>query len=104
LCVAEDTQKVIELFGYTKDEKNNVVIIGGNELCQEIVETTFREDVSIKVIESDLAIAEKLSEKLDDVEILHGNPFDDGVLAIADVRAANVVISMTPDDKTNILS
>jgi trk system potassium uptake protein TrkA len=35
---------------------------------------------------------------------LHGNPFDEGVLEIADIQSSNVVISMTPDDQTNILS
>ncbi|MDR0695577.1 MAG: Trk system potassium transporter TrkA [Holosporales bacterium] len=104
VCMGDDIQSVTELFGYTNNEKNNVVLIGGNELCLEILETTLADDVSIKIIEHDLGVAEKLYERLNNIEILHGSPLDAGVLEMANLHETNVVISMTSDDKTNIIS
>ena len=102
----KDLQSAMSLFGYENNESSNVVIIGGSEICQEIVEAiTFNDsDIKIKIIEKNITRAETLSEKLNDVDVLHGDALDIEVLEAAQIGDTDIVISMTNDDKTNILS
>ncbi len=94
----------MSLFGYSADEESNIIFIGGGDICGEIVNTISASGASIKVIESDLKCAEELSENLNDAEVLHGDPLNSDVLESADVSNSGIVISMTDDDKINILS
>ena len=45
-----------------------------------------------------------MSDALNNVEILHGDPLDSEILAMSGIRNAEVVIAVTNDDKINILS
>lgn len=103
-CAVENTREAMTLFGYSADSISNVIFIGGNDICEEVIKNITSKDISIKVIENDLPRAEELSETLNNVEIFHGDPLDSEILEIADVRNAEVVISVTNDDKINILS
>ena len=104
VCSAEKVQYAMELFGYSADEESNIIFIGGGEVCEEIVSSISSKDISIKVIESDIDRAEELSEKLDNAEILHGDPLSSDVLESSDIGNSGIVISVTNDDKINILS
>jgi trk system potassium uptake protein TrkA len=94
----------MRLFGHSIDEISNIVLIGGGETCEEVVTAIYSQDTNIKIIEKNVNIAEKLSEKLNNVSILHGDPLDFDVLTAADIDGVEMVISMTIDDKTNILA
>lgn len=103
----KDLQNAMSLFGYETNESNSVIIIGGGDISREIVETissSSESEVTVKIIEEDIQIAEDLSEKLNDVEVLQGGALDTEVLEAARVGEAGIVIAMTNDDKTNILS
>lgn len=104
VCAAENVQYAMAMFGYLADEESNIIFIGGGEVCEEIISSMTSRDISIKVIESDLARAEELSENLDNAEVLHGDPLNSDVLESADVNNSGIVISLTNDDKINILS
>ena len=103
---SQDLQRAMSLFGYESNESSNVVIMGGGTICEEIVDSIIKSgaDVNIKIIENDIIKAETLSENLNNVDVLHGSPLDTEVLEAARVRDTEIVIAMTNDDKTNILS
>ena len=104
ICSADNIQEAMALFGYSVDKTSNVIFIGGNEICEEVIKNITSNDISIKVIENDLPRAEELSDALNNVEILHGDPLDSEILAMSGIRNAEVVIAVTNDDKINILS
>ena len=104
VCDADHVKYSMSLFGYSAEEESNIIFIGGGSVCEEIVNTISTSDISIKIIENDLECAEELSEKLNRAEVLHGDPLDSDVLESANVSSSGVVISMTDDDKINILS
>ncbi len=103
-CSAANIREAMALFDYSIDNTSNVVFIGGNEICEEVITNITSNDISIKIIENDLTRAEKLSDTLNNVEILHGDPLDSETLATSGIRDAEVVIAVTNDDKINILS
>ena len=103
-CSSKKIKEAMALFGYSIDKPSNVIFIGGNEICEEVIKNIASNDIAIKVIENDLARAEKLSDALSNVEILHGDPLNSEILAISGIRNAEVVIAVTNDDKINILS
>ncbi len=103
-CSAVNVSEAMALFGYSIDNASTVVFIGGNELCEEAIKNITSNDISIKIIENDLTRAEKLSDTLNNVEILHGDPLDSETFATSGIRDAEVVIAVTNDDKINILS
>jgi trk system potassium uptake protein TrkA len=106
-CRASESVGALKLFGYDGEWTSRIVVIGGGEMCSGIIDSVLRQtelDLNIKVIEKDIKQAEFLSEKLNDVEIIHGDPLKVEVLKAAKVGEAELVISMTDDDKTNVLS
>ncbi len=104
ICSSENVPQAMELFGYAAHTDANIVFIGGNNLCEEIVSSMPSDDISIKVIESDLSRIEELTKNLNNVEILQGEPCDTEVLEFSGIRDSGLVISSTNDDKVNILS
>jgi trk system potassium uptake protein TrkA len=103
-CPATDAQIAMELLGYEITDVNNVTFIGGGDMCEEIVNAMSCYDVSIKVIEQNLNRAEQLSERLNNAEIFHGDPLDLTMLEGSNIQDSSIVISMTNDDKINILA
>jgi trk system potassium uptake protein TrkA len=105
VCPADRTRHAMSLFGYTADETNTAVIIGGSRLCEAIVTSAAQGGVAIKIVESDLSQAENLTAQFDEpTTVLYGDPFDPNVLTAAGVNEAGVVIAVTDDDKTNVIS
>ena len=103
-CATENVANAMGLFGYSPERHSNVIFIGGNEICAKVVNALDITNSTFKIIESDLIRAEELSERLNNIEILHGDPLSADVLDTAGIRGADVVISATDDDKINILS
>ena len=89
--IARELKQTTQLLGKTKVKGDGVII-------------TMQDNQQEKIIESDLIRAEELSERLNNIEILHGDPLSSDVLETAGIRDADVVISATDDDKINILS
>ncbi|MDR3223965.1 MAG: Trk system potassium transporter TrkA [Holosporales bacterium] len=104
VCSENDTKYAMNLFGYEADETNSVVIVGGGSICEEISNLIVSLDVDVKIIEENFNVAEVLAEKFEAINIVHGNPLDSDVLRTANISETGIVISMTEDDKTNILA
>ncbi|MDR1333350.1 MAG: Trk system potassium transporter TrkA [Holosporales bacterium] len=103
-CPRSNIQYAMNLFGYATIETNTVVMIGGGDMCEAIIDAASFSDIAIKVIEKDLKNAELLAAKFDNATVLHGDPLDPDALMTANIEEAGVVISITEDDKTNIIS
>lgn len=103
-CKSDKISEAMSFFGYSFSEESNVILIGGGNICESIIKTISNPSVNIKVIEKNIDVAEQLSEKLDNIELLNGDPLDPEILISANVLKSGIVISLTMDDKINILS
>lgn len=104
LCPTEKVSEAMSFFGHTFSEESNIVLIGGGNISRNVIDTISNSAINIKVIEKDMRTAELLSENLNNIEILNGDPLDPEILKSAGILDSGIVISLTPDDKINILS
>lgn len=85
----------------------NILVIGGGkiglQLCK-ILEENKREGFKIKLVEEDEERCEELTEELSKTLVLNGDGTDLKFLQEEDLNQVDVAVSVTGDDKTNLLS
>ncbi|SHI32156.1 Trk system potassium transporter TrkA [Wenxinia saemankumensis] len=105
-CVTEDMGRTIEIFGKRQKRPERVVIIGGGNVglgvARQLESRTER--VRVKVIEKSRAFAERAADALDRTIVLNGDGLDADVLEEAGIGNADAVLTLTDDDKTNLLA
>ncbi len=86
---------------------DNILIIGGGriglQLCK-ILEQNKKETFQVKLVEQDEERCEELTRELNRTLILHGDGTDLKFLQEEDLDEVDVMVAITGDDKTNLLS
>ena len=101
----EHAQRLLEVVGTHETRGRHVVIIGagsiGSYVAQALEDQT---GIRVRVIEANKARAEMAATDLPRTVILHGDGMEASVQEEAGVATADIVLALTDDDKTNILS
>ncbi|MGR3803995.1 Trk system potassium transporter TrkA [Marinibacterium profundimaris] len=102
----DDVPRTLEVMGKTQTKQDRVVIIGGGNVGLTVARALEKGEARIRarVIERDRARAEIAAEALERTIVLHGDGLDAALLHEAGVAQADAVISLTDDDKTNMLA
>jgi len=105
-CHAADVDRTLEIFGKTTVNQSRVVIVGGGNVGLAIASALERrpDRVRVKVIERNRRIAERAAEALERTIVLHGDGLDADLLDEASITKADAVLTVTDDDKTNLLT
>jgi len=101
----EHASRLLEIVGTPSEKARHIVIIGGGSIGSYVAKEL--ENISglrTRVIERDKLRAEQAAEDLKRTVILHGDAMRSEIQEEAGVSHAEVVLSLTNDDKTNILS
>ncbi len=102
---SEDANRLLEIVGNNSDKARHVVIIGGGNIGAYVAAELERvSGIRCRVIEMDKGRAELAAETLKQTVILHGDAMNSEIQEEAGVQNAEVVLCLTNDDKTNILS
>ncbi len=96
-----DTLKVFDK--YVKPIKR-VIIVGGGRIGFRLASVLDETSIQTKIIERDPDRCNELAEKLNKVVVLCGDGSDPGLLSEENIREADVVITLTHDEETNILT
>jgi len=101
-----DMNRAMEIFGKKQAKQERIVIIGGGNVGLAVARAleTRTDRVRVKVIEKNRAIAERAADELDRTIVLLGDGLSSAMLEEAHIRAADAVLAVTDDDKTNILA
>jgi trk system potassium uptake protein len=106
--VADQTQatRVLALFGHEERPARRVLIGGGGTIGAYVARKLEEREthVTVTIIESDLARAEQVADKLDTVIVLHGSALDSSLLEEAEISRTETYLALTNDDKVNVLS
>jgi len=107
-AITEQAQatRLLSLFGHDERPPGHVIIGGGGNIGLYVAEKLEERDTGIKirVIETNEARAEIVSERLQRAMVLNGSVLDDEILREAGIHQTDAFIAVTDDDKVNILS
>jgi trk system potassium uptake protein TrkA len=79
-----------------------VIIVGGGDVGTTLAEVLIKEKHDVILVESDEKRAEELGEKMDAL-VLHGDASDRKILKDANIQKSGALLTLTSDDKTNLL-
>jgi trk system potassium uptake protein len=102
---SEDVNRTLEIFGKKTKKQERVVIVGagnvGLAVARALEARTDR--IRVKIIERDIAVAERAADMLERTIVLNGDGMDMDLLQEAAIDRADAVLAVTDDDKTNLL-
>ena len=103
---SDDVSRTMEIFGKKTRKQERIVIIGGGTVGLSVAKSLEKrsDKFKVKIIEKDRGIAEYAAGKLERTIVLHGDGLDYDLLAEANIHTADAILSVTDDDKTNLLS
>jgi trk system potassium uptake protein TrkA len=93
-----------ELIGYTKQEIENVMILGGGRIGNKTAEDLCGKGIRVKLVEVDKEKAIKLSANLPNTLVIHGDGRNADLLVEENIGGMDVFIAVTDDSETNIMS
>ncbi|MCC3860933.1 Trk system potassium transporter TrkA [Pseudemcibacter aquimaris] len=98
--------RALSVFGHEEEEARNLIIVGGGNVGTFLSEQLLESDnkFQIKIIERDEKRAFNVAEKLSKAVVLHGDALDMEILKEANIYGTESIVSVTNDDKVNILS
>lgn len=80
-----------------------IILIGGGRVGKDLAKLLMPEGHDVVLIEREEELAEMLSKEFDAL-IVNGDGTDLGILKDAGVNKADVLVSVTGDDKTNLIA
>ncbi|MFD1794615.1 Trk system potassium transporter TrkA [Paracoccus aurantiacus] len=102
----DDVERTMEIFGKQTTRPDRVIIIGGGNVGLAVASKleTGRDRVRVKMIERNRDRAELAADSLERTIVLHGDGLSLELLEEASIRHADAVMTLTDDDKVNILA
>ncbi len=100
----KDLPKISNAFGCQNLVIKDVLIIGGGNIGYKLAVLFERKGYHVKLVDRDETRCEELAEKLNKTIVLHGDGTDQDFLVEENVAAMDLVVSLTSDEETNILS
>ncbi|CAH0340698.1 Trk system potassium transporter TrkA [Rhizobium sp. CECT 9324] len=106
ICQREHVRRTLGLFGHEEQEAARIVIAGGGNIGYYVARTIeeMQPKTRLKIIENDRDRAVYVSDQLREGIVLHGSALDQHILQQADIQDADLMITLTNNDQTNILS
>ena len=83
---------------------DRVLIVGGGQIGLRLATLLEENSVHTKIIEKDFDRCVELAERLNKTTVLHGDGSDQGLLSEENIQDMNVVITVTNDEETNVLT
>jgi len=104
--VSEDNglSETLAVFGKHFEPFNRAMIVGGGRIGFKLATLFEEQSIQTKLIEKNQARCNFLSEHLDKTLILHGNGSDQTLLLEENIGNIDVMITLTGDEETNILT
>jgi trk system potassium uptake protein TrkA len=90
-------------FFHEKEYVRSVAIIGGGEVGKMLAQNLEKVKIKTKIIESNYARCEELSQELEHTLIIHGDGTDLKLLDEEAINECDVAISVTNNDERNLL-
>lgn len=102
----EDVNRTLEVFGKKTKKQERIIIIGGGNVGLAVARAleSRTDRVRAKIIERNRGRAELAADGLTRTIVLNGDGMDMDLLTEASIDRADAVLTVTDDDRTNILA
>ena len=102
----DDVSRTLEIFGKAVKRQERVVIVGGGNVGLAVAQALEHraERIRSKIIEKDRRCAERAADALERTIVLNGDGLSMELLAEAGAERSDAVMTLTDDDKTNLLA
>ncbi|MCV6596364.1 MAG: Trk system potassium transporter TrkA [Mangrovicoccus sp.] len=102
----DDVRRTLEIYGKSAQRQERVVIVGGGHVGLAVARALESQAsrVRVKMIERNRSSAELAAEALERTIVLHGDGLNTELLGEANIERADAILTVTDDDKTNLLS
>lgn len=103
VCFEQDVHEILKRLGSKSKKVRNVLIIGGGDIGFRLAQR-LEKKLHVKLIDSDPDMCQELAQELHRTLVLLGDGRDQDLLGEENVHEMDVVISLTGDEETNILT
>ena len=103
LSRTKEIQDVTTFFTLKKKKVNHVTLLGGERVSYYLARILEKKKINVKIIERDEEKCEELARILDNVMIINGDVSDIHLLKEEGVDKSDIIVSLTNDDKLNLL-
>ncbi|MEM1361205.1 MAG: Trk system potassium transporter TrkA [Pseudomonadota bacterium] len=102
----DDVDRTLEIYGKSTERRSRVVIVGGGNVglavARELEAQASR--IRVKMIERNRDYAERAADILERTIVLNGDGLSTELLDEANIDRADAILTLTDDDKTNLLA
>ena len=100
----KDLVDTLSIFDKHAEPVKRVMIIGGGRIGNRLAVQLEAQSIYCKIIEKNAQRCSELAEKLNKAIVLHGDGSDQNLLNEENIGDIDVVVTLTNDEETNILS
>lgn len=106
ICQKQHARRTLSLFGHEEQEAQRIVIAGAGNIGQFVARNieAMHSKTRIKLIEADKERAASASQNLKSALVFNGSALDQNLLLEADIADADLMVTLTNNDQTNILA
>ena len=100
---SKNVEDLLELLSIKETSSNNIMILGGSKIGRTLAEDISK-DHNVRLIDYDRPKAGKISTKLDDAMVVHGDGTDIEFLKSENIQDVDSFIAVTENEKTNLIA
>ena len=104
VCEDSQLQSVFSFLGNRPGKKSNVLIIGGGNIGLRLARNLEKKPIHVKLLDKSPERCAELAEELDRTIVLVGDGTDQEALLEENIGDMDVVVTMTGNEESNILS
>lgn len=101
---AENLSKTLAVFNKEAEPIRRVLVVGGGRIGLRLCNLLEEKNIYTKIIEKNAARCLELANRLNKAVVLHGDGSDQELLSEEGIQDMDLVVTVTDDEKTNILT
>ena len=103
LAFTEDMIHIEKYIGKERTRIKNVMILGGGRIGYHLAQLLEEKKIGVKIIEKNLERCKEIAKTLNSTLVIHGDGTDIDLLKEEGAGQVDAFISLTEDDKLNLL-
>jgi len=103
VCEESGLSNALQIFDKYEEPVGRVLIVGGGQSGFRLAAHLEQKSIYTKIIEKDPDRCTNLAERLNRAVVLQGDGSDQALLVEENIQGTDLVVTLTPDEETNIL-